>query len=83
MSFVIDLLLGEALPWIIGTLGAIAVWFAAESRGKAKEKLKAAAADADRANDIEDKVDDAAKTSAADTRTADERLRDHGKLNSN
>ena len=76
----IDLILGDALPYLIGAvafLGSIVLAFFKGGRAaKNKQKL----ADMKRSSDIRDKADEAREISADDKRSGDDRLRDHGRL---
>ena len=40
MSAVLDLLLGDALPWLIGAAGAVVAWFMAQRSGRIKAENK-------------------------------------------
>lgn len=80
MSFLLDLVMGDLLPWLLGAAAAIGLYFTGMQKGKTNERLNTRLRDTKNANDIEDKIDEAAEISAADTRSGDERLSAHDKL---
>lgn len=75
-----DLILGDALPWILGiaasAIALIVAYVGGGSRVKNKQKL----GDANRALNIKEKADEARENSSDDDRSDDSRLRDHDRL---
>jgi hypothetical protein len=76
---------GSRAGRILGALGAAAlalplVWGVGRRSGKRAARDAAAKADHRRADDVRDRVDEAIRRDAADPRSADQRLRDAGRL---
>lgn len=68
--------LSEVITALSRLLGALGIFAA----GTERAKRKATERDVRRANEIEDRADEAKKRIADDKRSADERLRDLGRL---
>ena len=55
----IDLLLGDALPWLIGAAGAVAAWFMARQSGKRAAKVERRMADLEAERKTRERMDNA------------------------
>lgn len=59
MSAILDLLIGDALPWIIGAAGAVAAWFMARQSGKKAAENKRKVADLEAEKQTRERMDNA------------------------
>lgn len=69
MSFILDLIMGDLMPYLAGAVGIIGAWFFAESRGKKKEQAKRTEerlAGINNAQKIKKEVDDADRDTVID-----------------
>ena len=76
----LDLLMGDALPWLIGIAGALVGAVGIYFKGASNTKKNAKIDDLEHALDIRENADEARKNSRDDDRSGDDRLREHGKL---
>ena len=76
----LDLIIGDALPWILGIAGSAIALLVAFLGGGSRVRNKQKLGDVNRAMDIKDKADEARTDSNNDDRSGDDRLREHGKL---